>query len=277
MEDLLWGSVLLVVPLLNFFPLISRFISDRDPPVFSSHVTNQLEIQPSEQIIDAIIYFPLPVKNHIPTGGWIVLDKNHFYKKKFSVYLVQIPSDLNLTGTFPVQNYRPWFLKINAGHRIPEKTQNAAYKIFIDNLTSPQAPLPFADTVYAINNGSVFPSKMDFCSLDPKRIPSGFSDRIEYSSIEVPHRIPINSEYSTSPSPEVKKISSTHGNNSWKASYDCGGWDSCGNYYEWDYGGKSRSWQTAQGTDKAAQGVYPNLDQPDRQMVLNRSVYPSEW
>lgn len=277
MEDFSRVSVLLVVPLLNFFPRISRCIADYDPWMFSSHVTYQLEIQTSEQITNAIFSISLPVKNHIRKEGMIVLNKSHFEKNIFSVDLVQTPPDRNLTGTSPVQKYRRWFLKINAGRINPEKTQNAAYKIFSDNLTSPQASPTCAGIVYAINNESVFPQKMGFTSLDPQKIPSGFSDRIEYSPIEVPHRIPIYAEYSVSPSPEVKKFSSNHGYNSWKASYDYGGGDSCGDYNEWNYGGESHSWQTAQGTDKAAQGVYPNLDHPDGQMVLNRSVYSSQW
>ena len=263
--------VLLIVLLLSSFSLITGCISDLDPRMFSSHITYELEIQTSDQITNATFYIPLPVKNDIPTVGMIVLNKNRFEKNNFSVDLIQTPLDLNLTGTFPVQNNHPWFLKINADQIIPDKTQNAVYKIFIDNLTSPPTPLSFADTIYPINNESIFLPKTDFIPLEPKKITSRSQNRIEYSPIEVPQKIPIYAEYSASSSCKVEIFSSIHGYNSWKEYYDSGGGNSYWDYFEWNYKGESHGWQIADGTYKAAQGVYPNLDHPEWQDVLNQT------
>jgi hypothetical protein len=248
---------------------------DANPSSFISYYSYDLEIFTTGPITDVTIYLPLPVRHGMPMVGPVVLHENDFAKNNFSVEFVASPPGLNLTGAYPATDNEPRYLRISAERVYLNITQDAAYIVYISNVTRLESPLSFADTVNPYFNEAVFLPKLNFAlPAPPESIPvdSTFSDWIQYPPIEVSQQVPIYAEYSASPATEVTISSSIYGSNGWTEGYDAGGGNSYADFYSWYHSGDSHGWQTASGMYKAARGVYPNFSHPVWQEVLNRTA-----
>jgi hypothetical protein len=243
-----------------------------NPRSFHSYYTYDLRIYTTGPITDVTIYLPLPVKHGVPMVGPVVLHENDFAKNNFSVEIIASPPGLNLTGAYPIVNNEPRYLKISTDWVYLNETREGSYIIEVDNLTWLESPLSFADTVDPFSNETVFLPKLNFTLPAPTGdIPVTPASSYKYRSmsVKVSHQIPIYAEYSTSPSTRVHVYSSIGGANEWREGYDGGAGNSYSDYYSWYHYGESHGWQTARGTYEAAEGVYPNLDHPVWQEVLN--------
>lgn len=245
---------------------------DKTPHSFTSDFTYELEIQTSDQITNVTFYLPLPVKNGVPTVGMQYLKEDDFKKENLLVGIVRSPPDLILDGEYPSQENEQLYLKISSNHVYLNKTLNSEYIVRIENLTWPKTPLLFADTLDPFVNETVFLPKLKFSPSTPMMNNQTSANWIRYSSKDTSYIIPVYADYSASPLTKVHIRSTINGGNSWRYYDDSGGVNSYWDYYEWDHIGESHGWQNADGTYKSAQGVYPNLDHPEWQKVLNRTV-----
>ncbi len=247
---------------------------DVNPRSFLSYYSYDLEIYTTGPITDVTIYLPLPVKHGVPMVGPVVLHENDFAWNNLSVEIVASAPEMNLTGAYPIVDNEPRYLRISADWVYLNITQDAAYIVYIYNVTDRKSPLSFADTVNPYFNETVFLPKLNFALPAPTEgIPVNSTSSTSYdyqlTPIAVSQQVPIYAEYSASPATRVTIASSISGSNSWREGYDGGAGNSYRDYYEWYHYGDSRGWQTASGMYKAAQGVYPNFSHPVWQEVLN--------
>lgn len=240
-----------------------------NPRMFSSYIDYDLQIKTSEPISNATFYIPLPVKNNTPMIGTLPLEEQQFEKNHYSVAFIQHPPGIEMSGAYPVWDNQPWFLKITVSRIDPGQLEKPGYSIEIENITSLKSPLLFSNSLFPIGNESVFLPKINFSLMDPVRTSLGSQYWIKYSPIAVQQKIPLFADYSASQSTKVEIFSSIHSSNSWKEKYDESGSNSYNDRYSWYHYGESRGWQTAQGIYEAAQGIYPNLDHPVWQQVMN--------
>ena len=260
--------VIMMVLSLISLTLTTGCVSDRSPYAFLSYYTYELKIKTSEPITNATFFIPLPVKNGVPIVGMLSLKEDDFKKENLLIGIIRFPPGLNLTGTYPVQNNEPVYLKISSDRIYLNKTQNSEYIVHIENLTWRKTPLLFTDTLNPINNEIVFLPKMDFSPSTPTMINRTSAHWIEYIPIKSPQKTTIYAEYSASSSTFVDVSFSIHGSNGWRYSDDSGGGNSYWDYFEWSHTGESHGWQIADGTYKAAEGVYPNMDLPEWQKTI---------
>jgi len=244
-----------------------------------SHSLYRVTINTSEPITNATFYLPLPVKDGIPMTGTIHLDKSQFEKNNFSIDFVQSPPGVKFTGTYPVPNNQPWFLKVSADKINPDPSGSAGYSVRISNTTFLLTPVIFPNTLYPVGNESVFLPKLDFSPPQRERISSRSPEWIEYSPIHVPQKNLIYADYSASPTTRVEIISDILVGNSWSEPGTPGivytGIDGGGNYYTnsyyWTHDGESHGWQVVNGVLSARNGVYPNLDHPIWQKMMHQT------
>ena len=175
---------------LGMMMFIAGCTTESPPRFCMSRFSYDLNIHTSEPITNATFYLPLPVKNGTPMIGTLQLNRSHFEKNNFSIDFIQSPPGINLTGTYPVQNEIPWFIKISANEIFPDKTKDAEYDIDIDYSTDDlDTRFIFLNTLYPLGNESVFLPKRVFSPLPPTRITSHSPEWIEYAPVNVPQKL----------------------------------------------------------------------------------------
>jgi len=240
-----------------------------------------LSVSANEPISNVTFYIPLPVKNGVPMVGPIVLDETDFARQNISVEIVASPPGLaNLTGVYPFADNEPRFLKISADRLFPDARPDGPgpYQLFylIKNRTNLESSLSFIDTANPYSNETVFLPKLNF-TLPAPTPDSSLSDSIYYSGSrpkvleEIPiHGVPIYTEYSASPTTEVRIVSSIENANRWMDRPIGGGGNFYHDDYVWHRRGESHGWQTAIGYYEPGVGDYPNYDHPAWREVLAR-------
>jgi len=265
-------SVIFSMLFLVFFILAAGCSeSDQNPRMLSSTVDYNLKIYASDTITNVTFFIPLPVKNGMPMVGALVLDQDLFRQENVSVEIVRSPPGMNLTNEYPLQNNTAWFLKITARQIIPEAMSQAVYKINTENTTSVTTPLLFSNTLSPFGNESVFLPKMQFSPSTPVMNISRSPYWIEYTPSQDPQTLPVFAEYSASPLTNVRISAYIHGSNFWLQGYDSWIGNSYWDIFDWHHTGAFGGWQTATGEFESAEGIYPNLTNPEWQMVLNRT------
>jgi hypothetical protein len=253
--------------------LIAGCTQNPVPGSFRTHYEYKIQVVSNEPITNATFYLPLPVKKGIPTVGPVELGQIDFQKENYSVDIVRDAPGLNLTGTYPVQNNEPRFLKITTNGSDPDAEQNYAYAVAMDNFTKPDMPFSFIDTAYAMINESVILPKRLSSSPVPVAMTNKTSTQwITYTEIDIPQTIPIYASYDASSSATVTISSDIRIMNEWHQEDDSWGSNDYWEYFEWSHTGASRGWQTASGLFRAARGVYPNLEHPAWQKFKNRTL-----
>lgn len=262
---------------LTMMVFIAGCTSEPSPRLCVSRSEYDLTIRTNEPISNATFYLPLPVKNGSPIIGIMQLERSPIEKSNFSIDFVQFPPDLDLTGAYPVHNNHPWFLKISADRIDPDPLGSAGYSVEISNSTDLPSPVIFANTLYPIGNESVLLPKLDFLPPPREIIPSRSQEWIEYSPFRTPQNLLIYANYSASPTTRVEIQSGILAFNYWVEPATPGriyyGVDGGGNdyldSYSWTWYGESQGWQVVNGEFRASHAVYPNLDHPRWQKMLN--------
>jgi len=260
------------VTFLVFFILATGCTRDPVPESFRTDYEYTLHIEANETITNVTFYLPLPVKRGIPMVATTELMPNDFQKENYSAEIVQDAPGIDLTGTYPVQNNEPRYLKITTPAINPDTTQKYVYAIAIKNFTKPDTPRSFVDTVYPITNESVILPKRLSSSPFPAAMTNNTSAQwITYTEIEIPQEIPLYASYTASSSTVVTLSSTLEVMNEWHQEDDSWGYNSYKDYYQWTHTGEFHGSQNASGIYWAAKGSYPNLNHPAWQKVLNRT------
>jgi hypothetical protein len=265
---------------LGMMLLISGCTTEAPPRSCYSSFEYDLTIRTNEPISNATFYLPLPVKNGAPMIGTLQLDTSQFVQGNFTVDLVQSPPGINLTGTYSVRNNHPWFLKISTSRIDPDPSGTSAYAIEISNFTISRTPVIFADTLYPIGNESVFLPKLDYFQPLREKINPRSPEWIEYAPINVPQKTLVYADYSASPTNRLEIHSGISEHNSWikpLVPYTVnnpidGGGNDYSDSYSWTWYGESHGWQVVPGEINGFNSVYPNLDHPRWQKMLNETT-----
>jgi hypothetical protein len=107
----------------------------------------------------------------------------------------------------------PVWVKIHTDQLLSIKSGDE-YSIRISNRTRQKSPLAFSDTIYPLENQSIFMPKLQFSSPPVTQIKSTESYHIAYSPIKISQQIPVYAEYSASPTAFVEIFSQNGRSNS---------------------------------------------------------------
>jgi|WetSurMetagenome_2_1015567.scaffolds.fasta_scaffold24249_2 hypothetical protein len=264
--------------ILGLIALCAGCSEDIDPRLFRTSCGYTLHINTNEPISNATFYIPLPVKNGTPMMGDILLTLGNFEKDNFSIEFVDSPPNLNVSGLYTRPDNPPLWIKIHAdtlSPRLPPDAHPAgfyrAYSIDMVNTTYENSPLAFPDTVYPLENRSVFMPKLHFSSPAVTQIEKKAPYKKYYSPVSIPQQIPVYAEYSASPTTRVEIYSSISLGNYWKEKYDESGGNDYDDNFDWMHTGPSHGWQVAEGEFIAAKGTYPDYSHPVWRKVLNET------
>ena len=265
-----------------FFLVIAGCITESSPRLCITDFDYYIKIHTNEPITNVTFYLPLPVKNGVPMIGAMQLEKGPFEKDNFTIDFVQSPPGLDLSGTYPVRNNHPWFLKISTDKMDPdpsvraESFGSAEYFVEISNSTHAFSQTIFANTLYPVGNESVLLPKREFTQPTRVIIPSRSPEWVEYSPFQTSQQLLIYANYSASPETRLEISSAVFGNNMWTEPSAIKGvpvdTDRGGNEfvdrYSWTWYGNSYGWHDVSGEFLSSRTVYPNPDHPRWQKLI---------
>jgi len=254
-------------------------VPEIDPRYFHTEREYSLHINSNEPLSNATFYIPLPVKNGIPLAGNGSLTADVFARDNVSVEFVRSPPVPDIPGLYTVPYNPPLWVKIHADVLTPAIPPGAkpegyarAYAVDISNLSNPESPLAFPDTIYPLETGPVFLPKINFSAQPVTQTRGMRSHELYYTPVVIMQEIPIFAEYSASPSTTVEVFSKIDMSNSWSEGYDEYGMNEYREHFAWFHSGPSSGWQVAQGEFVAAEGSYPDYSNPVWQEVLNKTA-----
>jgi hypothetical protein len=221
---------------------------------------------------NATFIIPLPVKDNSPKLATEIYTKPDFGAGNVTVALTRSPEGINWGNASPVSGYDPWFLIIKTKAPISDFSPYYVYQFKKDiqiRFDTPDFPV---NTLMPIGNETLIVPKFKFNWQNPPMTDKKSAARIEYAPTSFPYSTRIYADYDAPESSSVVIYCSVNGHNGWKEDYDA--W--VGNYYRDRYSitfnGGSHGWHEVEGKLSVAEGVYPNLDHPEWQKVMNRSV-----
>lgn len=238
----------------------------------------EVSIDVSEEITNVTFFLPLPVKTNMPMTGALEIDEDQFNKENFSVNFIQVPPETDMTNAYAIKDNQPWFLRIHADRILSDPSGKSEYSIDIDNHTSAPSTTIFSNTLFPLGNESVFLPKIDYTQPPLRLISTRSPEWIEYGGFQQYYKIPIFADYSASPTTHVEIQSRIRESNGWvepaipNTVYT--GIDGGGNYYTdsyaWTNYGEFHGWTIVKGELSAPDNVFPNLNNPAWQKVLNQ-------
>ena len=266
---------IIIFGLITISPGCSEF--SINPRYFYTSCEYSLHINANEPMSNVTFYIPLPVKKGTPVMGDVQLTSDFFKKNNVTVEFVKSPPDLDIPELYRIPDNPPLWVKIQADRLSPDVPQGArpgiyrAYLVEISNSTEQKSPLAFSDTVYPLENQSVFMPKIHFSAPTVTQTIQKRPYEIYYSPVSIPQQIPLYAEYFASPTARVEIFSNIRVDNSWKEKYDESGGNDYEDKFDWMHTGPIDGWQVAEGTFIAAEGSYPNVSDPVWQKMLNET------
>lgn len=244
-----------------------------DPRMFHSDYTYDMRITSDQPIRNATFIIPLPVKDNTPMIGTSPLIPDEFQKDNVKIGFTQSPKDLNLTNATIWEGYDPWYVIIQSDELQYETDDLWDYTINKKESIEPETSAFSTHTLYPKGNESVIMPKINFFWQNPK--PSEIWPRnLIYNHPPVIQNTMVYAVFSAAPVTKTQiwfKIKDDH---YWKQEYDA--W--MGNQYSDQFAvtisGEAKGWYIAEGKFSAAQGIYPNYDNPDWQKALNQTAEP---
>jgi hypothetical protein len=272
MEGLSRAFVFLVVLCLVSLTLSAGCISSLDPRSFNSAYSYEISIVHHGPLSNATFIIPLAVMDNSPKLASNIYIESDFAYSNVTASLTQSPSGRDLRNESSIDGYDPWFLIIKMESPVSESSPHYIYKFEKDVQVKLDDPDFRVNTLIPIGNETLISPKNQFVRPSPPQIRKRSVDRIEYTPITAPYSTSVYADYSAPPSTLVEIYCNVRGTNYWREYSDAGGSNQYQDRFSRFFSGEVHGWYQADGEITIADGFYPNLDHPEWQKVLNRTL-----
>jgi hypothetical protein len=265
--------LLIIIISLLLLTTIVGCITDLDPRSFHSEYRYEVGIKHNGPLSNATFIIPIPVKNNTPMVGEYVLSTSDFSKTNIMTNLTQSPSGFNFNQSKNISGYAPWFLIIKTESPVKDTKYGEVYYIERKMQFKLNTPDFKVNTLTPIGNESLLVPKNNFLWKKPS-ISEVHSRQIKYLSPSNPQEFWIYADFNAPSTTMVEIYSGVEGHNWWKQEYDAGMMNGYSDRFSKVFYGEAHGWYLVKGDFSAAQGIYPNYDNPDWQKALNQTAEP---
>jgi len=242
--------------------------------MYQSDYTYDLTIMSDHPITNAKFIIPLPVKDNRPMVGLSPLNPDDFQKGNVTIAFTQSPKGLNLSNAVIWDGYSPWFVIIRSDGNLFKIDEVWDYTVNKKVRVQPETSAFSTYTLYPEGNESVIMPKMNFFWQKPE--PSEVWPRnLKYNHQPVTQKTMVYAVFSASPETKTQIWFQIKDDHSWKQEYDAWMGNQYSDQFSITISGEANGWYIAEGTFSAAQGIYPNYDNPDWQKALVQTDKPA--